>query len=904
MPQIEFEMTDFRGCRCIAVIDFVSSYWQLALSLYAQGLLSVITPFGVLSPTRTLQGAKNSAVNFQAKVEPCFAEIGDMVKGWLDDFIVYTASEDEHLATLRKFFEVCERVNLKISAKKTTLFTTEAKWCGRIINGSGSKLDPRHVEGLSGACDPVTADELSQFVNCAQWMSQCIPDFATRVQPLRDMLEDAYERSGQKKAKKLKRFTLKELGWSKKHQEALESLKEALREAVWLSHYDPSKPVCIFTDASEEHWAAVVTHCNEEDLSKQLHEQKQEPLAFLGSAFKGAARDWSTIEKEGFAIFQTFKKMDYILMGSASTHVHTDHRNLLFVFNPRALEPKLGRHVVSKLQRWALFLLQFEYCIEHVRGEANVMADMMTRWFKGYRGKRKTCMVRRVQLVQEEVISPRHENFDWPSVAEIVKAQTDFKSELPDSLSCTEGVYHRGESLWIPNSATELQLKLLTVAHCGEAGHRKVEATKSRLRENFFWDNMAADCEAFVRNCLHCFTSHNARTVPRPLASTLHASKPGEVLHFDYLYLGKGTQELWYALLLKDDFSSYSWLSPCKSACTENVSDAIARWIRTFTAMSTWVSDKGSHFKNEVLEKLAVDFDITHHFTIAYSPWSNGTVESLCQEVLRVLTAIRSERRLAPHDWPQLIGTVQTAINEAPVVRLGKREDGTYRTPLEVMTGIRPRRNYFKHENIEFLQGDKAECSIATLLTALEKVHKEVSESVQKERDAQRRIHNSRTGVSEANFSKGDFVMVRQAGKTGHKLEYRWVGPRVIEKVVSAHVFAVKNLASGKVSEIHATRLRFFSAPTVGTDAPSYFVDHAEHTEAVYDTVEKVQGVREVDKVIWIQVQWEGPEEKKDVTWHTLTDIHGDIPEMVVEFLRKSKSKVARKALRQIQDSK
>ena len=146
--------------------------------------------------------------------------------------------------------------------------------------------------------------------------------------------------------------------------------------------------------------------------------------------------------------------------------------------------------------------------------------------------------------------------------------------------------------------------------------------------------------------------------------------------------------------------------------------------------------------------------------------------------------------------------------------------------------------------------------------------------------------------------------MVRQAGKTGHKLEYRWVAPRVIEKVVSAHVFAVKNLASGKVSEIHATRLRFFSAPTVGTDAPSYFVDHAEHTEAVYDTVEKVQGVREVDKVIWIQVKWEGPEEKKDVTWHTLTDIHGDIPEMVVEFLRKSKSKVARKALRQIQDSK
>jgi len=82
--------------------------------------------------------------------------------------------------------------------------------------------------------------------------------------------------------------------------------------------------------------------------------------------------------------------MDYILMGSKPLHIFTDHRNLLFVFAPLALEPSLGLHIVSKVQRWALFLSRFSYVIEHVDGASNVFADILTRWTKGYRREEKT----------------------------------------------------------------------------------------------------------------------------------------------------------------------------------------------------------------------------------------------------------------------------------------------------------------------------------------------------------------------------------------------------------------------------------------------------------------------------------------------------------------------------------
>lgn len=87
-----------------------------------------------------------------------------------------------------------------------------------------------------------------------------------------------------------------------------------------------------------------------------MEEQIHEPLAFLGAAFKDAQLNWSTFEPEGHAIFQTLEKVDYLFMNGDPVHVFSDHRNLMFVFAPLAIEPALGRHVVSKVQRGALFL--------------------------------------------------------------------------------------------------------------------------------------------------------------------------------------------------------------------------------------------------------------------------------------------------------------------------------------------------------------------------------------------------------------------------------------------------------------------------------------------------------------------------------------------------------------------
>ncbi len=220
------------------------------------------------------------------------------------------------------------------------------------------------------------------------------------------------------------------------------------------------------------------------------------------------------------------------------------------------------------MQRWALYLARFDYVIEHVQGEANVCADMLTRWIRGYRKNGTELFSKHLRVLKElPQIVPRPETIEWPSIDSLRDAQ---KRALPPSRSYAtysddDGLWKVGTRLWIPCAASELQLKLLVLAHCGSLGHRGRAATKSVLLENFVWKSQEKDVQTFVDSCLHCMVSRSGERVLRPMGHALHGLHPNEVVQADFLSLPKGIDEKRYILLIRDDLSSYVWLWPVES---------------------------------------------------------------------------------------------------------------------------------------------------------------------------------------------------------------------------------------------------------------------------------------------------------------------------------------------------
>lgn len=362
-----------------------------------------------------------------------------------------------------------------------------------------------------------------------------------------------------------------------------------------------------------------------------------------------------------------------------------------------------------------------------------------------------------------------------------------------------------------------------------------------------------------------------------------------------------------YILVLLDDFSGYKWLCPTSAANAEHAAKCIAKWIEVFTVMDVWVSDQGSHFKNSVMDILAESYGIRHHFTLTYSAWTNGTVERVNREVLRATRALMSEYRLAPKDWPDCVRIVQKTLDESPLERLGKSLDGATRSPLQVMTGIKPNSKILASSDDERFEGlslEKARqlISVEELQASLDEMHNSSKDKIDKNRAKQIDRLNKRAHIIQPNFSVGDFVSVRTIKNGGHKLSLKWQGPRRITAVVNALVFEVCDLESSAKENVHACRLHFYKHGKEDQEIDPALISHARHTHAHYESIASLFDIKKSNGEFHIRVEWEGLPDDIDFTWEPLVNLYEDAPEMVLEYLQGSKKKMCKDALRTVQD--
>lgn len=73
-----------------------------------------------------------------------------------------------------------------------------------------------------------------------------------------------------------------------------------------------------------------------------------------------------------------------------------------------------------------------------------------------------------------------------------------------------------------------------------------------------------------------------------------------------------------------------------------------------------------------------------HHFTLPYSPWSNGAIKRLGREGLRIFRAIISELQLPLKEYLDLIHVGKRALNNTPSLQ----HDGL--CPVTIFTGLNP----------------------------------------------------------------------------------------------------------------------------------------------------------------------------------------------------------------------
>lgn len=393
--------------------------------------------------------------------------------------------------------------------------------------------------------------------------------------------------------------------------------------------------------------------------------------------------------------------------------------------------------------------------------------------------------------------------------------------------------------------------------------------------------------DRFLSRCLLCHHVKVGRVVNRPWSETFRSIKRNEAIHWDYLYLGDSFGDSKYLLVVKDDLTHYCELVPCAQATSMVTAEAILDWHSRFGAPKIWISDNGSHFKNEVMNQVCKRMGCRQSFTLAYSPWINGSVERVNRDIIQVFRVLCLEHKVDIRDWTYFVPIVQANLNHTPLPSLGNH------APVELFCGLpttspidfcldtRSKKLIeLKLEDVDSVYfPQNIQKKLESLRNSLTIMHRKVSE--EREKQTKRNKKNQKAARM-PNFEVGDFVLRSRVDQIHQdKLLVTWIGPY---QIIGAeeHSFKVQHVITGAKSDVHASRLKFYADKSF------------EVTEEIREHVAAqgiVLSVAELKEHRWNEskgehemlVSWKGLDPIED-SWESVRSLVKDIPVMVKRY--------------------
>ena len=137
------------GSSRISLIDGCSRYNQVLLHPDDQDKTAFTTPWGTFMYVKIPFGLMNAGATFHRAMDIAFSdEIGHFIVIYLGNITIFSKTDEEHLAHLRKVFEKCRNFGISHNPKKTLFGLEEGKLLGHIISKDGIRIDPSRIEGI------------------------------------------------------------------------------------------------------------------------------------------------------------------------------------------------------------------------------------------------------------------------------------------------------------------------------------------------------------------------------------------------------------------------------------------------------------------------------------------------------------------------------------------------------------------------------------------------------------------------------------------------------------------------------------------------------------------------------------------------------------------------------------
>ena len=216
---------------------------------------------------------KNAPTRFQAIINQVLTKsIGKFCYPYLDDVVIYSKNEEDHVKHIKAVLDALEKANMKLNRKKCEWFKSKLKLLGFTISSEGVESDPNKVTAIRNMPPPKDVSGIRSFLGSTNYFRNLIQNYATISAPL------------SKLTKKNQKFI-----WTNEQQDSFEALKTALTNAPVLMYPDPNKEYNLYTDASDIALGAVLMQKDDDG-----HER---PIQFISKKFASCQARWPAVER-------------------------------------------------------------------------------------------------------------------------------------------------------------------------------------------------------------------------------------------------------------------------------------------------------------------------------------------------------------------------------------------------------------------------------------------------------------------------------------------------------------------------------------------------------------------------------------------------------------------------------
>ena len=146
LPRIDTLVDSTTRHKLLSFMDAFSGYNQIKMKEEDQEKTSFVTSQGLFCYKVMPFGLKNAGATYQRLMNKMFThQLGRNVQLYVDDMLVKSVHENDHLNNLQETFNTLQSYNMKLNPSKCMFGVTVGKFLGFMVSQRGIEVNPEKV---------------------------------------------------------------------------------------------------------------------------------------------------------------------------------------------------------------------------------------------------------------------------------------------------------------------------------------------------------------------------------------------------------------------------------------------------------------------------------------------------------------------------------------------------------------------------------------------------------------------------------------------------------------------------------------------------------------------------------------------------------------------------------------